>query len=294
MEFRQLRYFACIAELQSMTKAAEVLFIAQPALSMQMRNLEEELGVQLLLRHSRGVHLTEAGQVFLEKAIRITRDIEAARRIAAPENGLENAPVRLGVNPSLDPDLIARILRAANESVLGTRITILEGASDQLVEWLLDSTLDMAMVYFVPDNASGIACDHLFRDDIVLLTDNVQPPRSGVPFEQLTVMPLMLQPKPHKLRSMIEASAAAIGREMCVPFEIRSVNMIIDLVERGLASSMLPEGAAKRAVANGRVNVSRIIEPNLSLDLSLAYLEPKRHSEAEVTLRRLIRELASR
>jgi len=293
MELRQLKYFICIAEQESMTKAAETLYIAQPALSMQMRNLEEELGVSLLIRHSRGVQLTEAGQVFLDKAVRITREIEAAKKLASTEKAAAAAPIRLGVNPSIEGDFVADILKAANETLPDTAITVLEGSSDQLSEWLAASTIDMGIVYFVPDGVKGVVLERLFRDELVLVSQQGLP-RPTVTLEEVAAVPLMLQPKAHKLRATVEQAAASMGLSIEVPFEIRSVNMILDLVERGFGSSVLPAGAVRRAVTEGRVRTSTIVEPELGLELSLAYPEFKQQSRSEILFRRLLRQIGLR
>jgi LysR family nitrogen assimilation transcriptional regulator len=291
MEFRQLRYFICIAEVQSMTKAADALFIAQPALSMQMRNLEEELGVQLLVRHSRGVHLTEAGAIFLDKAVRIARDIDAAKMTTNLRATSLDKPVRLGINPSIDADLIANILTTGRENPSSVQITVLEGSSDQLIQWISEDVLDIAIVYFVPEGVSGIMLDPLFTDDLVLVSSIGGDLNEPISFEEISEIPLILQPASHRLRSMVVEAAAEGGHELRVPFEVRSVHMIVDLVERGLGASILPASAVRRAGLDGRVQVRSIVHPSLTLQLSLAYAELKEQSRSEILLRRLIRQI---
>jgi LysR family nitrogen assimilation transcriptional regulator len=291
MEFRQLRYFICIAEVQSMTKAADALFIAQPALSMQMRNLEEELGVQLLVRHSRGVHLTEAGAIFYDKAVRIVRDIDAAKMTANLQATTRDKPVRLGINPSIDADLIATILTMARENPSSLQVTVLEGSSDQLIQWISEDVLDIAIVYFVPEGIGGIMLDPLFTEDLVLVSNIGDALSESISFDKISEIPLILQPVSHKLRSMVDEAAAEGGYELRVPFEVRSVHIIVDLVERGLGASILPASAVRRSARDGRVHVRSIIHPSLTLQLSLACAEFKRQSGSEILLRRLIRQI---
>lgn len=290
MELRQLKYFVRIAELESMTKAADALFIAQPALSMQMRGLEEELGVQLFVRHARGVRLTEAGQQFFQRAMRIIGDVEAAKRLKPESGDFQDRPVRLGINPSIAPDLVARILTDAAEAMAETAISIVEGSSDHLSQWLRGGDLDLAIIYFAPDEADDITLDPLLRDDLMFFTQTGGTLGETYAFEEVLAHPLVLQPRTHRLRGVVEEAAAAAGRAPFVPFEIQSVSIVLDLVERGFASSILPRSAIRRAVAEGRVAASRIVTPELGFDLSLAYLGTRVRRGSEIRLQRLVRE----
>lgn len=290
MELRQIKYFVRIAELESMTKAADALFIAQPALSMQMRSLEEELGVQLFVRHARGVRLTEAGQQFFQRATRIVGDVDAAKRLAHGSDDRRDRPVRLGINPSIAPDLVARILTAAAEAMAETAISIVEGSSDHLSQWLRNGDLDLAILYFVPEEVGDIALDPLLHDDLMFFTQAGGALGDTSTFEEVLTHPLILQPKTHRLRGVVEEAAAAAGRVPFVPFEIQSVSIVLDLVERGFASSILPRSAIRRAVAERRVAASRIVAPELGFDLSLAYLGTRVRRGSEIRLQRLVRE----
>src|SRR4051794_11136472 len=98
MELRHLRYFVAIAEERSISRAAERLWIAQPGLSTQVRRLEAELGIQLFHRHTRGVDLTPAGEVFLERARIALAAAEEARTIGADLGSGLVGTVRLGIS----------------------------------------------------------------------------------------------------------------------------------------------------------------------------------------------------
>src|SRR5262245_33619233 len=109
MNFRQLKYFVKIVETGNMTRAAEQLRVAQPALGMQIRQLEEELGVALLTRHSRGVEPTKAGQLLHAKALTILRLVEEVSKEITAFDQYEIESIRLGMTPTLmmllGPDL---------------------------------------------------------------------------------------------------------------------------------------------------------------------------------------------
>src|SRR3982751_4338470 len=101
MNLRQLRYFVKIVELGNMTRAAESLYVAQPALGMQVRQLEEDLGVTLLIRHSRGVEPTPAGRLLHTRAIEILALVDRAREEVAAHDDQGGEAIRLGLTPML-------------------------------------------------------------------------------------------------------------------------------------------------------------------------------------------------
>src|SRR5215208_4404004 len=142
MELRHLRYFVAIAEERSFTRAAERLWITQPGLSQQMRALERELGVQLLERHPRGISLTQAGELFLERA----RIALAATDAAAATGGDLRAgvigSVRLGMAGGPGWPLTSDFLRRFSRERSGVELSVLQGYDGTLWRDLRDGRLD--------------------------------------------------------------------------------------------------------------------------------------------------------
>ena len=142
MELRHLRYFVTIAEERSITRAAERLWIAQPGLSTQVRRLEAELGIQLLNRHTRGVELTAAGEVFLERARATLVAADAARSTGAHlEAGLAGT-LRLGIAAEAPPGLAAALLAGFGEDRPDVEVTVFESYCGALMRDLRDGRLD--------------------------------------------------------------------------------------------------------------------------------------------------------
>src|SRR3954452_13950249 len=112
MELRHLRYFVTIAEERSITRAAERLWIAQPGLSTQVRRLEAEIGIQILNRHSRGVELTPAGEVFLERARATLAAAETARSTGTDLEAALVGTVRVGIATEAPAGLAPPLLAA--------------------------------------------------------------------------------------------------------------------------------------------------------------------------------------
>jgi DNA-binding transcriptional LysR family regulator len=142
MEIRHLRYFVAIAEERSFTRAAERLWVAQPGLSSQIRRLESELGVRLFVRHTRGVDLTDAGELFLERA-RAT--LAAADAALATGHDLESGvvgTVRLGLATATPAAVTPSLLAAFARSHPDVEITVVESYGGTLLRDLRDGRLD--------------------------------------------------------------------------------------------------------------------------------------------------------
>ena len=145
MELRHLRYFVAIAEERSITRAAERLWIAQPGLSTQVRRLEAELGIQLFRRHTRGVELTPAGELFLERARITLAAAEEARATGANlEAGLIGT-VRLGIASEAPPRIAPGLLAAFGEERPDVELTVFESYGGTLLRDLRDGRLDAVL-----------------------------------------------------------------------------------------------------------------------------------------------------
>ena len=153
MENRQLLYFTRIVELGSFTKAAAELRIAQPSLGQQVRNLEEELGTTLLVRHSRGVKPTEAGAVLFQHASRILQDVRQAKEAVLALSNQPAGNVTIGMTPGISDLFAANLVESCNRDCPAVRLNIEQDLSVRLVRRISsDDTLAFALV-------SGMECN---------------------------------------------------------------------------------------------------------------------------------------
>lgn len=145
MELRHLRYFVAIAEERSFTRAAERLWVAQPGLSTQIRRLEAELGVQLFDRHTRGVDLTDAGEVFLERARTALSAAEAAGATGRDLQSGVVGTVRLGIATGARWHQTSAVLERFTRERIGVELTVVEGYGGTLWRDLRDGRLDAVL-----------------------------------------------------------------------------------------------------------------------------------------------------
>ena len=152
MELRHLRYFATIADLLNFTKAAAKLRIAQPALSRQIRDLEDELGVALFERNSRFVRLTDAGKAFLVEASDLLQRADAAAQTARGFATGERGEIHIGYAPSLAVEVLPQALRAFERQCPRVRVTLHDLSVQEMVQGLSDRRLDAALTVESPGN----------------------------------------------------------------------------------------------------------------------------------------------
>jgi DNA-binding transcriptional LysR family regulator len=145
MELRHLRYFVAIAEERSFTRAAERLWIAQPGLSTQIRRLEAEMGVQLSARHTRGVDLTPAGELFLERARLALAAAEAASATASDLEAGRSGTLRLGLATGAQWGQTAQLLQHFRSDRPGVELTVLAAYGGTLWRDLRDGRLDVVL-----------------------------------------------------------------------------------------------------------------------------------------------------
>jgi DNA-binding transcriptional LysR family regulator len=145
MELRHLRYFTAVAEEQNVTRAAARLHVSQPPLSRQIRDLEEELGVELFKRTAKSLELTEAGKIFLNEARAVlSRSQEAVQAVRAVSKG-GHAQVRVGYAPSLTVEILPRVLKLFEQEHPGTRVALHDCSTEEYGRKLLERKLDVAL-----------------------------------------------------------------------------------------------------------------------------------------------------
>ncbi len=215
MDLRQLRYFAKVVELESFTAAAETLNVSQPALGMQIRKLEEELGVALLVRHSRGAYATEAGTVLAEHASIIMRRIDVARDELQRFRQAPSGHIRLGITPSVGRALAPEILERSLDLMPDIELSLVQGFGEQLDRDLRAGRIDLT---FSAEPASDprFASDALFGERMYLigvpamLSDLPEPLRIG----DVVDLPLALDSHVTELRRRLDALSAQRGARL--------------------------------------------------------------------------------
>ncbi|HEY2702314.1 MAG TPA: LysR substrate-binding domain-containing protein [Candidatus Dormibacteraeota bacterium] len=255
MELRHLRYFVAVAEELHFRRAAERLHVAQPAVSEQVRRLEEELGVQLLGRRHQRVSLTPAGDVFLVEAQRVLEQADRARRAAIRTGDQARGRLRVGHLPDAVPSALPRALGRFTTTTPGVEVVLETYPSAELVERVRDRQLDAAVVC-LPAPVDGLRVTVLDEEGVVVALGESHPAAGAVMIRphQLERTPLLLMARTTNpaffdcvITAWREAGVAAAPMEVTVP----NLEHLLLAVAAGAGAALLPGSAAQRYATAG-------------------------------------------
>lgn len=269
MDSRRLTYFLTIAEEGSINRAASVLGIAQPALSRQVKLLEDELGVTLLHRTARGVQLTEAGEDLRAATAVPLRQLELAMRYAGSplariERGLHLGLIGTAADLLAGP-LLDQLAAAFPKVVF--RLTV--GGPDELVKEMLRGSIDLAVT--VPPADDRLFHGELAAEDLVVVGAADSDLRADVvmTFEQFVANPLVLPASRTGIRAAIENTALRLKYSLQSRFGTDSLAAMKGLVEQGHGLALLPLSACRAEIDARRLRVAPLAEPALEQRLAI-------------------------
>lgn len=271
METRRLQYFLAIAEQGSMGRAASVLGIAQPALSRQVRLLEEALGAPLFVRTRRGMQLTEDGEQLRASIKKPMSEIELAlQNVGAPSAPIESV-VALGMPSTAAPTLAIPLLSRVCAAFPKVRFRVIDGQSGALIDGLLRGEIDVALVYGpLPDER--LFDRDILSENLVLVGGPQAQLRADKPvdFRALTALPLAAPSHHHGVRAILDKTALRLDAPLNIVLEIDSLQLTKDYVESSAAYTVTPLSAVRRECQAGRLCYAPLQNPTLSQTLVFA------------------------
>lgn len=293
LDFRALRYFVCVAEAGSFSKAAELLHIAQPALSRQVQKLEEELKVQLFVRSKSGVELTDAGLQLIPKANALMRQLSHAADDFRNLSRTVAGSLSLGLPPATGELLVAPLMRRCTEEYPEVRLKIVEGFSGAIFERLLNEELTAVLLHN-PVSYKSLTIEPILVEPMFLVgpaagASSLAPASATLPMDGL---PFILPGIEHSsLRMLTEKEFAAAGLALNVRYEVEGLLLIKSMVAAGLGYTLCTYGAVHQQVMAGllsAVKLARAGLPEVQLRLCLAYQTERREMLALRALREVI------
>ncbi|MEO1198895.1 MAG: LysR family transcriptional regulator [Pseudomonadota bacterium] len=267
---RQLELFSLVCSAGSLSKASLNLGMTQPALSKHVRDLECELGVQLLHRNGRGVSPTPDGDRLLQHADAILTRMREAKEEALRSRDAPAENLTIGVTPTIGRMLIGPLSNRLVEAFPDIRLRFVEGFSIHLLEGLTEGKLDIALLYD-SGAASRLRAEPLLKERLHYVSAasaNAMPPR--ITLAQVLKRPLILPGTPYGLRPLVADAAADIGSRLDARIEVDGFGAMLDLVISGLGSTIVPGAVVRREVQAGDLQISEIVEPELFRTVVLA------------------------
>lgn len=269
MNLKQLKYFLRAIEVGNITHAAEKLHIAQTALGIQIRNLEEELGVALLKRHSRGVEPTPAGEILQRHALDILARVEVARTEVKAAGRSDRLPVTMGITPSIMRLVGSDILVEARRELPDVSLRVVEEFSFVLQQRLEREELQYALTYNTPAEPWFVR-KAMLEEDLLFATSPEH--FNGAPtiaFAEAIQSELALASRHDVVYRLVHDEAGRLGLPVNVVYEVQSVRAIKNLVAKGVANSILPVGAMLEELKKGTIMAQLIERPRITRTLFL-------------------------
>jgi DNA-binding transcriptional LysR family regulator len=292
MELRQLRYLVALADEQHFTRAAAREHIAQPALSQQIRRLEQELGIALVERTTRRVTITEAGRTLVARARRILSEVDAANAEMQALAGVRTGRVTVGTMHTMGPVDVSLALAVFHERHPGVELTVREQSSGELAEMLRDDVLDLAFLSVTERmDSHELGLHQLVSEELVVVLPAEHPlaGRGEIRMADLEDEHFIGYREGARLRELLTFAARHAGFEAQVKLESNDSERIRRMVARQMGVAILPRSDAERPGAE--VAVAALIDPGLRRDITLAWREGRRLGPAAAEFRALATEL---
>lgn len=291
MDLRQLRYFVKVVECGNVTRASEALHIAQPAISQQMRNLERDLGMQLLERSVQGVAPTAAGQTLYRHAIELLRQADSTRELLRQDAELPQGRVSVAMPSSTARMVAIPLARTIRDRYPGIALELVEAPSAELGSLIGSGRVELAVVVDAVETR-GVAAQRLLTEALYLIAwPEFQMPSEPVSIAELARMPLILPSAPNTIRSRVEWALREAGLPCEILFEASSTALLFAAVMARLGVTILPWTAAHVELDEHKLKLAKVDHRLFARDLSLCWHDTALLSNAVQKVKATILEL---
>ncbi len=291
LTLRQLRYFAALASHRHFGRAADACAISQPALSLQIKELEALLGAPLVERTARQIHLTTLGEDLFERTKEILVRIDDLEELVRSSQGPLSGRLRLGIIPTVAPYLLPEIVTALSDRFPGLDIEPRESITTSLVESLQASTLDAAIVA-LPISEPTLREFALFDEEFYL----VRPASDeGLPVpspSKLQSMRLLLLEEGHCFRDQALSFCESMGTRPRHIMEGSSLSTLVQMVGAGIGATLIPKIALPFETRSADVSVARFSSPVPTRTVGMIWRKTSPLSEQLITIGGIVRKAA--
>ena len=272
LTLRQMRYFEALASARHFGKAAELVHVSQPALSAQIMEMENHLGVKLVERSRGGVFLTRKGEEVLARTRTILADVDMLEQSARASSGTLEGRIRIGVIPTLAPYLVPRLVPHLRRVYPAIEIEFKESVTSRLVADLGEGLLD-AVVAALPIETDGLSTKPLFSDRfyMAMADDERNILMSPLTEDQVDVEQLLLLEEGHCLRDQALAVCSTAGKRRLVSFGATSMTTLLQMVANGMGMTLIPEIAIATEAARNSIRIVPFAAPEPAREIGLVW-----------------------
>lgn len=257
LTFKQLRYFEALAEHGHFGRAASACAISQPALSVQIKELEESLGAELFERSARQIRLTNFGEAFALRVRAILRSIEELEDLARASQTRLAGRLRMGIIPTIAPYLLPAVIGSLSRTHEGLDLHVRETLTATLVQELVSGRLDTAIVA-LPVSEPSLTEVALFAENFVLVRPNEDAGKPVPDREALREMKLLLLEEGHCFRDQALSFCNMHSMPPRELLDVSSLSTLVQMVSAGIGVTLIPEMAVAVETRSAPVSVSRL------------------------------------
>jgi LysR family nitrogen assimilation transcriptional regulator len=294
MELRQLRYFVAIVDHGSLSRAARVLHIVQPALTQQIQQLEEELGTSLLHRSAQGMQATDAGRIFYEHALAILKQVADAKSAVNQTTDKPSGTVALGIPQSASGALAFPLLTAVRAAFPDIIFQLTEELTGNLTEQLASGRLNLA-VLFDDGQLGKFTTKPLVEEEMMYITrtdSQFACKRKSITLEKALQVPLILPSIQHGVRPRIEQVVRDHGLRTAHVIDITSIAILKSAILADMGATILPMSPLLAEIERGEMRASPISDVTLSRTVVLCSSKNIPLTNAAMAVEKLVLDLS--
>lgn len=271
ISLKQLRYFYALSRLKHFGNAADQCAVTQPALSMQIKDLEEALRLSLVIRGKSKIMLTPDGEEIAKRAEKILSDVQDISDYAKTRAGLLSGVFRLGIIPTIAPYILPKLLPILGSEFPDLELKLRETTTSHLQETLLQGHLD-AILIALPIEHNDLNTTALFEDPFFLVTNNQEISTTDNPQKLLDTNQLLLLEEGHCLRDQAITQCDKVSPENFSQFGATSLKTLIELVANNQGVTLIPKLAAKVEISkDSNLRLLAFPDPQPSRTIGLAW-----------------------
>jgi DNA-binding transcriptional LysR family regulator len=279
---KQIRTFIMVADLKSFTCAAEALFMTQPAVSSQIKSLEEHVGISLIERNDKRVELTEAGKSFYQEAKNIVSAYERAMEVIDEYHGLKRGRLVVGASTIPGEYLIPKYIGSYRKLYPGIKINLTIGDTGSVLDMLLARRIDLGIVGAKPDIEKVTFCPFI-RDELILISAVARDIPEEISLMELRKYDFITREKNSGTRMTIKKIMSDFGideKDLRMVMELGSTQAVITAVAADLGVAIVSKWAAEAALKAGSIKKVKIKETELQRKLYIVTLQSVRGTGA--------------
>lgn len=273
MDVRSLRYFVEVVQFNGFSRAADSLFVTQPAISRSIKKLEQELGYKLLIREVDGVSLTDEGEILLIHAKQILEQFNQMNKALKEKSGPLEGVLHVGLPPVIASTYFADIILAFSQRYPLVELKIIELGTRKMMDAMLNGDVETAAVMLPLDDERFDL--HVFSTDRLMLLVNEQhslAQRHLVKFIELLNEPFIFFSDDFRINELVTSACGLYGKKPIIAGRSSHLDLVTAMVRAGVGITLLPGSMWNKTRADG-VSIIPVIEPVLSYELALATLK---------------------